>query len=439
VKGVVIAGTGSGVGKTSIAAGLMARLSERMKVQGFKVGPDFIDPMYHSAATGRHARNLDSFMMPKGMVKAAAVRGSAGADISVIEGVRGLYEGSSGKDDSGSTAEIAKLLGLPVVLVINARSLTRSAAAIAKGFISYDKEVNIAGVIPNNVYGVQHERKLREAMEDSGIRVLGIIGRDAECWAKDRNPAMNTDTFDKEKLSWMERMTEGVDLDQLIDVCDGPENDDISSLYTERDTGLRAAVPMDDAFCFYYRENIECMEASGVRVEYFSPLNGDMLPDADIYYLGGGHPELHMERLSENRDFFQGLKTACSDKKVIIGEGGGMLSLCSSFTTNGRTYGTAGVFDAEAEMTGKRHGPYYVIARPNGECGLFGGKVRGHEFHYSTVRPGPGCRFGFDLLRGGGLSGKKDGMVCGNALGTYMHQHALSTKDWMGGIADIRR
>ena len=437
MKGIVIAGTGSGVGKTSIATGLMKKLSRKMKVQGFKVGPDFIDPMYHRAATGRHSRNLDSFMMPKDVVKDVAFYGSKGADISIIEGVRGLFEGQSGKDDSGSTAEVAKLLGLPVALVVNARSLTRSAAAIVNGFKSYDKEVDIAGVILNNVSGTQHENKLKDAMKDSGIRILGIIGRNADLSVQERHLGLSTDgSSDKKVIDGMESMVEGVDLEQLLDVCRCPQEAEIGCPYVRRNSGLRAAVPMDDAFCFYYRENIECMAASGVSVEYFSPLNGDPLPDADIYYLGGGYPELHMERLSENRDFLQGLRTACDDGKVIIGECGGMLPLCASVKAGGVLYKTAGIFDAEADMVGKRHGPSYVIARANSNNRLFEGMVRGHEFHYSAVRPGLGCGFGFDILRGSGLAGGKDGMVNGNALGTYMHQHALSVKDWMGKIAD---
>ncbi|MCL2296107.1 MAG: hydrogenobyrinic acid a,c-diamide synthase (glutamine-hydrolyzing) [Methanomassiliicoccaceae archaeon] len=440
MKGIVIAGTGSGVGKTSIATGLMRKLSRRMKVQGFKVGPDFIDPMYHRAATGRYSRNLDSFMMSKDVVKNVAAYGSKDADISIIEGVRGLFEGQSGKDDSGSTAEIAKLLGLPVVLVVNARSLTRSAAAIVNGFRSYDKEIDIAGVILNNVSGAQHEGKLKDAMEDSGTRVLGIVRRDVNLRVQERHLGLSAErSSDKDVLDGMEGIADGVDIDQLLDICCGSQEDEISCPYVRRDSGLTAAVPMDDAFCFYYRENIECMTASGVKIEYFSPLNGDPLPDADMYYLGGGYPELYMEWLSENRDFFQGLRTACDDGKVIIGECGGMLPLCTSVKADGIIYETAGIFDAEADMIGKRHGPSYVIARANKKCGLFDGTVRGHEFHYSTVSPRPECEFGFDILRGSGLTDGKDGMVRRNALGTYMHQHALSSKDWMGKITDICR
>jgi cobyrinic acid a,c-diamide synthase len=207
----------------------------------------------------------------------------------------------------------------------------------------------------------------------------------------------------------------------------------------KRDSGLTAAVPMDDAFCFYYRENIECMEASGIRIRYFSPLKGDPLPDADIYYLGGGYPELYLERLSQNRDFFQGLKTASDDGKVVLGECGGMLALCNSIGSGDTVCKASGIFNADVKMTKVRHGPAYVVARSNGICNLFDGTVKGHEFHYSEVYPAPDCRFGFDVIRGAGISDHKDGLVRNNTLGTYMHQHALSTDDWMGKIIEICR
>lgn len=435
---MVIAGTGSGVGKTSIATGIMKRLSKNMKVQGFKVGPDFIDPMYHTSATGRPSRNLDSFMMSKDVVRNVASYGSRDADICVVEGVRGLYEGSSGKDDSGSTAEIAKLLGFPVVLIVNARSLTRSAAAMINGFRMYDDEINIAGVILNNVSGRQHEDKLKDAMESSRIPILGMIRRNVEHKTPERHLGLRSDMSENlETINSMEELVGDIDIGALVDISYGPEQEIGESPYFMRDSGLKAAIPMDDAFCFYYRENIECMEASGIKIEYFSPLKGDMLPDADIYYLGGGYPELYIDQISENKDFLQGLNTACQDNKVIIGECGGMLTLCSSIKVNGNRYETAGIFDAEADMVGKRHGPSYVIARPNDSCRLFSEVVKGHEFHYTSVDPGTKCEFGLDILRGNGLVGKRDGMVKNNAIGSYMHQHALSTEDWLKKIVDI--
>ena len=193
MKGVIIAGTGSGAGKTSITTGLLSRLSKSMSVQAFKVGPDFIDPMYHSLATGRTARNLDTFMMSKETVRNLVHHSSKDADLCVVEGVRGLYEGLSGTSDECSTAEMAKILGFPVILVVNARSLTRSAAAMINGFKSFDKDVNIAGVIFNNVSNSQHERKLREATERyTDTEIVGIVRRDTKNIIGERHLGLKT-------------------------------------------------------------------------------------------------------------------------------------------------------------------------------------------------------------------------------------------------------
>lgn len=438
MKGVVIAGTGSGVGKTSITLGIMSKLSRTMKVQGFKIGPDFIDPMYHSAVTGRGSRNLDSFMMSKDVVGNLARFGSVGSDVSIVEGVRGLFEGSSGLDDTGSTAEMAKILGLPVILIVNARSLTRSAAAIINGFKEFDKEVNIAGVILNNVSGIQHETKLRDAIEQrTNTRILGIVKRDPELAISERHLGLDTNVADTDVVDKISRMVDRVDIDAIMDICESSVELEYEFPYVRRDTGLTVAIPKDDAFCFYYKENIECMEASGMNIRYFSPLRGDRLPDADIYYLGGGYPEMHVTRLSENKDFLQGLKNAQSEGKVILGECGGMLTMCSEMNVDGKRFDMAGILDAKADMVRKRHGPSYVIARPNSNCGMFDQTVKGHTFHYSSVTPDAGSKFGLDVIRGQGLEGMKDGLVKDNAMGSYMHQHALSVTDWMGRISEI--
>ena len=330
MKGVIIAGTGSGAGKTSITTGLLSRLSKTMKVQAFKVGPDFIDPMYHSLATGRAARNLDTFMMSKETVKNLVHYTSKDADLCVIEGVRGLFEGLSGTSDECSTAEMAKILGMPVILVVNARSLTRSAAAMINGFKMFDPDVNIAGVIFNNVSNSQHERKLIEATERyTDTEIVGMVRRDATNAIGERHLGLKTiNEKGKKDIEPLESMVSGIDIDRLMDVADRMPVEDYLPVnpYTIHDSGLKAAVPMDDAYCFYYRENIECMKAAGMDVRTFSPLAGESLPDADFYYLGGGYPELFLGELSENRDFMDGLKTASEDGKMILGECGGLMT-----------------------------------------------------------------------------------------------------------------
>ena len=438
MKGVIIAGTGSGAGKTSITTGLLSKLSKSMKVQAFKVGPDFIDPMYHSLATGRTARNLDTFMMSKETVRNLVHYSSRDADLCVIEGVRGLYEGLSGISDECSTAEMAKLLGLPVILVVNARSLTRSAAAIINGFKSFDKDVNIAGVIYNNVSNSQHERKLREATERyTDTEIVGIVRRDSKKIIGERHLGLKTiNENGKKDIEPLEGMVSEVDIDRLMQIAEASEIDasDARCPFTQHKSGIKAAVPMDDAYCFYYNENIECMKAAGMDVTTFSPVAGDSLPDADFYYLGGGYPELFLKEISENRDFLDGLKIASEDGKMILGECGGLMSLCSSIEDKEGKYRMSGVFDAESRMCG-RHGPTYVIADTTDDNPLFPRMtIRGHEFHYSEVVPKTDYRFGYVMSRGIGINNKNDGLINKNTLGSYVHQHALSVEDWLSTV-----
>ena len=243
MKGVIIAGTGSGAGKTSITTGLLSKLSRTMKVQAFKVGPDFIDPMYHSLATGRTARNLDTFMMSKETVKNLVHYTSKDADFCVIEGVRGLYEGLSGTSDECSTAEMAKILGLPVVLVVNARSLTRSAVAMINGFKAFDPDVNIAGVIYNNVSNSQHEKKLIEATEHyTDAEIVGMVRRDAKNTIGERHLGLKTINENGRKdIEPLEAMVSGVDTDRLMDIAEKAPVEDYLPInpYTEHDCGMR--------------------------------------------------------------------------------------------------------------------------------------------------------------------------------------------------------
>ena len=441
MKGVVLAGTGSGVGKTSITTGLMSRLSKSMSVQAFKAGPDFIDPMYHTAATGRRSRNLDSFLMEDDTIRNLVGFASRDADICVVEGVRGLYEGLKGDEDIGSTAYLAKLLGFPVILIIDARSLTRSAAAIVNGFRAFDPDVNIAGVILNNVSGRQHSDKLRTAMERycPDVQLVGMIPKNPDKALEQRYLGLKTlRSFAEREITPLQELTEPIDLDRVLDIAEScPSDLPTSSPYTERDCGLRAAVPVDDSYCFYYRENIECLEASGFDVTTFRPTDGDPLPDADLYYLGGGYPELHAEQLSANTDFLEGLRAESLNGRMVIGECGGLMSMCRSITDkDGNVHPMAGVFDAEARMTGVRHGPTYVIADAEPSNPAFSGTVRGHEYHYSDVFPADGASFGFSVRRGQGIRDRMDGLVRDNSIGSYMHQHALSERDWIGRAVD---
>ncbi|MFA5313075.1 MAG: cobyrinate a,c-diamide synthase [Methanomassiliicoccales archaeon] len=442
-KRIVIAGAGSGVGKTTIATGIMSVLSRKMKVQGFKVGPDFIDPMFHTAATGRPSRNLDSFFMDPAMIRNLYGWATRDADLAVIEGVRGLYDGLTSTGDTGSTAEIAKFLDAPVVLVVNARSLAKSAAAHVLGFKMLDREIRIEGVILNQISGARHREKAVEAVESlTDTEVIGVIERRKES-LPERHLGLVT-VPEKDDVSAMLRQIEefviDVDVDRLMAIAESApdiEFDSRSPFPSAPRTGIKIAVPKDRAFSFYYPENIESLSSAGGEVVHFSPTDGDPLPDADAYYLGGGYPEIYANQISKNKDFREGLRTASDDGKLIYGECGGLMTLCHSIVDGESEYPMAGIFDQRAELTIDRQGLAYVKARTTKENFLFPDiDIVGHEFHYSRLVPTPLGPFAYDVLRGTGIDGGHDGLVRSRTIGTYMHQHALATLDW--GTAFVR-
>lgn len=435
MRRLVIAGTASGVGKTSIAVGLMALLSRRMKVQGFKVGPDFIDPMYHTLATGRPSRNLDSFLMSPDTIQNAFGWACRDADIAIIEGVRGLYEGLEATRDIGSTADVAKKLGAPVVLVVNARSLTRSAAAQVMGFRDFDPKVRIAGVILNQVRGESHRRKAVTAIEEStGIPVIGAIER-GESLPERHLGLVTVDDCSSphHMLSKLEKMVSDVDIDALIEISEQGEDlhFPMHSPFPENEyCGIKVCVPVDSSFCFYYPENLEAIKAAGCRLVYFRPTEGQPLPDADAYYFGGGYPEIHAQEISQNTDFLEGIRAASEEGKLIYGECGGLLVLTSAISCGGHRYPMAGVFPCESELSDRREGLSYVEAKATAHNFLFDGLVRGHEFHYSRIVSPPSGPYGYHLLRGKGIDGVHDGLIINRTMGTFLHIHALSDVSW---------
>lgn len=438
---MVIAGTGSGVGKTAITVGLMHKLSKNAKVQGYKVGPDFIDPMFHSLACGRPSRNLDSFFMDKSTLCNLFGWASNDADISIVEGVRGLYDGLTSTGDEGSTAEISKYLQAPVILIVNARSLAKSAAAYVLGFKMLDPDVNIAGVILNNVSGDRHRKKATEAIEKlTSVPVIGTVEKLSNKLPERHLGLVTTSELDsKSVLSQLDEMVADVDLSQLQDIAENASNVEFctNSPFTNVESkGVKIAVPFDKAYSFYYKENLESLVAAGAELKFFKPLEGDKLPDSDGIYLGGGYPEVHAELITSNKDFLEGLNAFSNDGKLIYGECGGMMTLCSAIVNNGE-YPMANVFSEKAVQTQTRQGLSYVKAVPLKDNFLFKNQeIKAHEFHYSHLCPEPSGPFSYKILRGTGFGNGFDGITVRKTIGTYMHQHALSTKSWGASIVD---
>ena len=278
---IILAGTGSAVGKTTIATGIMKALSEKYNVQPFKVGPDYIDPSYHTLATENTSRNLDSFFMKEGQVRDSYLKGMKGKDIAIIEGVRGLYEGIDSINDIGSTASIAKSLKAPVILIINSRSLVKSAAALVLGFKSLDPEINIAGVILNKVKNQAHFEKTKRSIEEiTKTEVIGGIVRDDNISIEQRHlglvPARERENSLKFIDLWSEVIKNSIDLDKLVEIAKtAPKiNKNITPIWNVKNRQkVKIAVAYDEVFNLYYKENIESLEANNAKINYFSPLN----------------------------------------------------------------------------------------------------------------------------------------------------------------------
>ena len=428
---IVIAATQSGGGKTTLVTGLLAALRARgLCVQSFKVGPDYIDLGYHQLASGRTGHNLDTWLVPEDRLTEIFARECAGADIAVIEGVMGLYDG--GRRGISSTAAIAKALSAPVLLVIDAKSVGASAAATALGFRTYDCELNLAGVLLNRLGSETHEEMIREAMAGIDLRVYGALRRDASLALPERHLGL-TPVEEHAAAETVRtvgaRVETGLDLDGILELARSAE-----VLVAARVQGgapsdsVRIGVARDEAFSFYYAASLAELEACGAEIVEFSPLHDEMLPDVDGIIIGGGFPEMFAGQLSANTSMRASIRRAAEEGMPIYAECGGYMYLMRSLVDfAGAEYAMAGVFPVRARMTEKLQMVGYVEAEQTvdtvlGSAGLL---LHGHEFHFSVeeaddtaeiVRP-----LHFTKLRNGAQYGA--GCIYRNVLGSYLHLH----------------
>lgn len=441
MKRVVLTGTGSGVGKTTIATGIMKALSDEHKIQPFKVGPDYIDPSYHNCATGVSSRNLDSFFMSDGQIRQSFKNGmtTSHADYGIIEGVRGLYEGISPTNDIGSTSSIAKALNSPVILIINSRSLVRSAAAMTLGFKALDSRIDIEGVILNNVKSQKHYLKTKEAVEKlANTRVLGGIERDNSISMEQRHlgliPAVEQERISGLVEKWGELIRENIDLDALIEIMDNsnPIINEYEPIWSPNKTKhkTRIAVPFDEAFNFYYKENLEALEYNNAKIEYFSPIHDEQLPSVDALYIGGGYPEIFKKELSKNTTMLESIKEFSQDNHPIYAECGGLMYLCKTIDS----LPMVDVFPYHSMLTKRVQGLSYTIAHVQRDNPILKKNTtyHGHEFHYSKVEyTGSNSNdFAFSMRRGVGITGKYDGLLKNNTLASYIHTHTACLPDF---------
>ncbi|EPZ42213.1 cobyrinate a,c-diamide synthase [Alicyclobacillus acidoterrestris] len=441
---LVIAGTNSGAGKTTITLGIMAALARRgLCVQGFKVGPDYIDPAYHTALTHRPSRNLDTWMMPKDSVREIFHRGSQGADISVIEGVMGLYDGKQPLSDEGSTAEVSRLLQAPVILVVNAASMARSAAAVVLGFQQLDPQVPLAGVIVNRVGSKGHYELVKAAIEAvCQVPVLGYLERHDHLAIPERHlgllPAIERGELNDLFNGLANVMEATVNLDLLVelaaDAADWQAPSETLFAGSPVPPFVKVAVARDSAFNFYYPENLELLAWYGAELQYFSPLAGELLPeDADGLYIGGGFPEEFAEILSGQSALQAQIRARIADGLPTFAECGGFMWLTESLRDkSGATHKMVGAIPARVQMQAKRAALGYREVTALTDTLLLGKgeTARGHEFHYSTAAQTcskdetDSWTYAYAAK---GLRGEKpEGFARGNLLAGYTHLHFAS-------------
>jgi cobyrinic acid a,c-diamide synthase len=444
---LTIAGTHSGVGKTSIATSLMAALTRRgLRVQPFKIGPDFIDPGFHRLAAGRASRNLDGWMLSRETNLEILAKASEDADIAIIEGVMGLFDGSDALTQTGSTAEMSKWLGSPVLLVIDAAAMAGSAAALIRGFEDFDPEVRLAGVLCNRVGGSGHADILREAIvAHCRAKPLGFLPSDEKIALPERHLGlvMASESLSREHLDAMANWIEAhVDIDRLLTVA-REQSLPLSSRPVAPQMSVvrraRIGLARDAAFCFYHEDNLDLLKECGAELVEFSPISDHALPaDLDGLYLGGGYPEIHAAQLSENASMRDAIVQFAKSGGPIYAECGGFMYLCEAIVdSDGREHQMAGLFPTRVRMQKQLAAIAYVEVEASEEAlWLRGGqRVRGHEFHYSIIDEMP-ASVSRCLRLSAGNKTRDDGYAVGCVLGGYSHLHFRSSCDFASSFVD---
>jgi cobyrinic acid a,c-diamide synthase len=449
---IILAGDRSSAGKTTISVGIMALLKEKGRiVQPYKVGLDYIDPSYHSMITGKQGENLDGYLMSNKAVTESFVHSAEGADIAVIEGVRGLYEGLESLSDVGSTAQIAKILKAPVILIVDAQSITRSTAAIVKGYKDFDRNVNLRGVILNKIGSERHAEKARMAIEKyTKVEVLGAIPRTNAMkltmrhlgLIPAREGASRVDGFGAKLERIEQTISENLNIDRIAEIAaEAPpiRNFKPGIFVRGADAGVKIGVAMDESFNFYYKDNLDLLELKGAELVYFSPVHDREIPEVDGLIIGGGYPEIFAAELAANESMRQSVKEASAKGMPIYAECGGLMYLMRSLETEDeRRHDMAGVFEGTAAMKHVRT-IGYVAGRFSRDTpiGQEDAMFKGHEFHHSLITDlSPDARFAYRLDRGTGISSGMDGLIKDNTLAAYTHLHAASYLTFAGKFVE---
>lgn len=433
ISRLVIAGTSSHVGKTTVTVGLIRALrAHGLRVAVFKCGPDYLDPTYHARAAGTTCHNLDGWMMGREAVIETFLRASGDADIAVIEGVMGLYDGASPTGDEGSTAEIAKWLDAPVVLVCDASGMARSIVPLSRGFEAYDRNLRLAGIICNRIGSRRHLELLRTAMAGS-LPVLGGLPNEDTLVFPERHLGLQTATAnvvpDRILSAWGERIAAWCDLDAIMALAqDAPACASIEAPAVVTPC-CRIGLAFDEAFHFYYEDNLRRLEYLGAKLVRFSPIHDERLPEVNGLYFGGGYPEVHAEPLSQNDSMRKAVAAFASDGKPIYGECGGLMYLSSGIRTlDGRLHEMVGLIPGEAVMRDRLQALGYVEVETQDTTllGPSGLRFRGHQFRYSDFHLRSDVDHLYTIRRSRSGEVLREGYRVGNTLASYVHAHWAS-------------
>ena len=429
---LVVAGITSGVGKTSITSAIIYGIKKRgYSIQPFKVGPDYIDPSYLSAISGKDAKNLDVWLMGESELLHSFVKNST-SDISVIEGVMGYYDGFGGKTNYASTHHVASLLKSPTILILDASKTARSIAATALGFVKFHRNSRIVGIILNKIGSKKHESMCKQALASLKVPILGSILRNSES-LESRHlgliPVKEQRSLQNKIRKVSREVSDSLDIDKIIQICKN-----VSDLPKAQSKKIKkpiatVAVALDSSFNFYYHDNLEALRREGAKLKFFSPVTDKKIPGCDLIYIGGGFPEVLGQSLERNTTMRNLIKKHAEEGMPIYAECGGLMYLTKSIDFGKKKYKMVGLFDAETQMTEKMT-LNYTEGRITSRCLISTPrKFRAHEFHYSKIRNLPrDVKLVYDLKIGEGISRKKDGLSEYNTLASYCHLYFDSAK-----------